>query len=117
MLALSAAGAEVTAAVLYRSETVSAEEPALQRGLRALAAGEIEIATFFAPSQVRALFAIAGSRGLDARASLSACRVVAAIGETTAGALRERGVEVDLIPETPGAAAFAAALAAHAATR
>jgi uroporphyrinogen III methyltransferase/synthase len=107
---LRAAGAEVDLVPVYRTEPVAADDPALRRALALLAAGELEVAAFFAPSQVSALCAILGER---AAAQLSACTVIAAIGGTTAGALRERGIRVDVVSPTAAGGALAAAIAAR----
>ena len=46
------------------------------------------------------------------RSSLADC-IVAAVGTTTAGALRERGIEPDVIPKQPDSRQLVEALAAH----
>jgi len=105
---LRTAGAEVDCAPVYRTETAAADEPSVQHALRALRNGEIDVATFFAPSQVRALLELLGE---GAEQLLNQCRVVAAIGNTTRAALESRGVRVDLVPSTPDAQVLATELA------
>ena len=81
---------------------------ALPAGLAALRAGRLHACAFFAPSQVRAMFTLLAD---EATALLSSCPTIATIGTTTANALRERGVGVDVIPTQPTAAALASAIA------
>jgi uroporphyrinogen-III synthase len=102
---LAAAGVRVDAVTAYR--TVPAPRPELEPVLERLAAGTLDVLTFFAPSQVTAVAAAAGA------ASLNRARVICAIGPTTAQALRDLGVRVDLVPAAASAAALAAELAEH----
>lgn len=111
--ALRAAGAEVDLAVVYRTETVSADDPIARQGLGRLARGGIDVAAFFAPSQVRAVCELARAQGFDAVASLRGCRVIAAIGNTTRAALESEGIEVHVMPAEPDAELLAAAIAGH----
>ena len=69
-----------------------------------------DVVGVYAPSQVTALAELLAARGL-ALDLLAAARVVA-IGETTAAALRVRGVRVDAIAPPPHPDAMAQALAA-----
>jgi uroporphyrinogen-III synthase len=57
--------------------------------------------------------AVAGALGAPAEAArvLSQARLVAAIGETTASALRSLGVRVDLVASAPSAETLAAEIA------
>jgi uroporphyrinogen III methyltransferase/synthase len=98
--ALEAAGAVVEVAPVYRTETVAADDPSISLGLRRLRAGQIDVAAFFAPSQVRSLFEICGDETV---ALLTQCRLVLAIGGTTERTLAERAVRVDLVPSAPDA--------------
>ncbi len=106
--ALRAAGVRVDTVALYQSVDRPANDPALAAGLAALRAGRLHACAFFAPSQVRATFAVLAE---EAPALLSSCPIIAAIGATTASALGERGVAVDVIPPQPTALALASAIA------
>lgn len=81
---LAAAGAEVDAVTAYRTVAAEAEDPALQRGLGVLRRGEAAVCALFAPSQVAALAGLVELGGIATR--------FAAIGGTTAAALRDAGV-------------------------
>jgi uroporphyrinogen III methyltransferase/synthase len=81
---LRAAGAVVVDVVAYRTVAVAADEPTIQEGAQLLRDGKAALCCVFAPSQVAALSAIVGPL-----AKLST--TFAAIGETTAAALREAG--------------------------
>jgi len=106
---LSEAGAEVDVVPVYRTVAAEPGDPSVLFPLRRLRQGEIDAVAFFAPSQVRALFDIC--RDQDPVALLERCALIAAIGNTTARALRDRGVRVDLIPSTPDARVMARELA------
>jgi len=108
---LGEAGAEVDPVTIYRQQPVSADEPAVATALERLRRREIHAVAFFAPSQVRALCELLGDAARDA---LAAARLVA-IGQTTAAALRERGLEPWLVASTPDAVALAGEMAAAAA--
>ncbi len=105
---LRAAGVEVTVVPLYRTVPVSPERlaPLVTR----LRAGDLDVLTFFAPSQVNAL---AEALGEDAPAVLARARAVAAIGPTTAAALRARGIRVDIVAAEPSAKALVESILAH----
>jgi len=90
---LRAAGAEVDAIAAYRTVTAAADEPALAHGLGLLRRGEVAVCAVFAPSQVDALDALVGIRRITAR--------FAAIGETTAAALRRAGVAGVAVADAP----------------
>jgi uroporphyrinogen III methyltransferase/synthase len=106
--ALRAAGAAVDPVDLYRSVTAPATEPAVAAALARLRAGQIEVAIFFAPSQVTALFELLGDQ---AARLLAGVGLVAAIGPTTRAALVARGVEVAVAPDSPEVAALASRVA------
>jgi uroporphyrinogen-III synthase len=95
---LRAAGARVTPVAVYRTIALAPEELAPLRAR--LASGEIEAAAFFAPSQVAPL---AGALG--------PVRIIAAVGPTTADALRAAGARVDVVASQPTAEALARAIA------
>lgn len=101
---LRAAGAEVDAIAAYRTAFVEADDPAIARGRELLETGAAEICAVFAPSQVAALARIV-------RLTAVATRFIA-IGETTARALREAGVTVAAVAESPTPEGMARALAA-----
>ena len=82
---LRGAGVEVDAIVAYRTIPADADDPALARGLDLLRRGDVAVCAVFAPSQVAALDALVGIRQISAR--------FAAIGETTAAALRHAGAD------------------------
>ena len=103
--ALTAAGACVSVVAAYRVEP--APRAALEPVLARLRAGELDVLTFFAPSQVDAL---ADALGADAAAVFARARLIGAVGETTATALRERGVRVDVVAAAPSADALADAI-------
>jgi len=101
---LAAADARVVAATCYRTvpaapEVVAALADPLERG-------EIDAVAFASPSAVKSVVA-----GLGARAGLLARPVLAAIGPTTAAALREAGLEAGVVPETSTARDLADAIA------
>ncbi|HEU5061133.1 MAG TPA: uroporphyrinogen-III synthase, partial [Kofleriaceae bacterium] len=103
---LAAAGADVDLVPVYRLEPVPPTDPALAHALARLAAGEVSAVAFFAPSQVRALVELAGA---DA---LGRVPVLAAIGETTAGALRDSGLARAVVASAPDGEALVAEIAA-----
>jgi uroporphyrinogen-III synthase len=88
---LRAAGAIVDDVVAYRSQPAPSDDPLLERGLSLLATRTAKVCAIFAPSQVTALAALLGARALALPALAGAIRL-AAIGETTADALRAAGV-------------------------
>lgn len=106
--ALRAAGARVDVVTLYRSCTAEADAPEVAPGLELLRDRAADVVAFFAPSQVAAMFELLGA---GAGALIGACRVVAAIGQTTRAALAERGVSVDAVPPSPTPEALASAIA------
>jgi uroporphyrinogen III methyltransferase / synthase len=107
---LAQAGAEVTAAALYR--TVVAEPDAA--ALAVLAGAPIHYATFTSASTVRNLQEILGPEGFAT--TLAGARVIA-IGPVTARAARDAGLTVHLQPDDPGVAALVAAICADAASQ
>ena len=89
--------------VAYRTIPVAADDPAIARGRALLASGQAAVCCVFAPSQVAALDALIGVRSIETR--------FAAIGETTAEALRDAGAEVIAIAATPTPEGIAKAVA------
>jgi uroporphyrinogen-III synthase len=100
---LREAGVIVDDIVAYKTLAVAADAPEIARGLEVLANGQAAVCCVFAPSQVAALDALIGVRKIETR--------YAAIGETTAEALRDAGAEVIAIAETPTPEGIAKAVA------
>jgi uroporphyrinogen III methyltransferase/synthase len=103
--ALAARGASVDELVLYESRVPARPDA---DALRALRAGEIDIATFASSSSVRNLVTILG----DDIAPLNR-PIVAAIGPITAGTLRDAGIRVDVVPEQHTTEDLVAAIIGH----
>jgi uroporphyrinogen-III synthase len=102
---LRAAGAEVVDVIAYRTIAVDASDPQLARGRDLLAAGDAAVCALFAPSQVAALALLAGPLAAIATH-------YAAIGDTTAAALRAAGVAEVATATTPTPQGIARAVAA-----
>jgi len=107
LLGLRAAGAELVAVEAYR--TVPAGPAAFAPLARWLAAGEVAAVAFASPSAGRAVVA---GLGAEARALLGRAEL-AAIGPTTADALREAGHAAGAVPDRHTGAALAEAIAAR----
>ena len=103
---LAAAGAEVHAVEAYR--TLPAQAEAIRPLARWLDAGEVAAIAFASPSAVKAVVA-----GLGDRASLLRTVALAAIGPTTAEALREAGLAPAVQPTRHTGADLAEAIATH----
>jgi uroporphyrinogen-III synthase/uroporphyrinogen III methyltransferase/synthase len=88
---LVAAGAEVTAVEAYR--TLPAEPSAIAPLAGWIDEGQVDAVAFASPSAVKAVVA-----ALGARAAALARVPLAAIGPTTAAALREAGLAVAVLP-------------------
>lgn len=101
---LASAGAIVDAITTYRTIAADTNDPALAHGLGVLRRGEAAVCAVFAPSQVAALDALVGIRAITA--------AFAAIGETTASALRASGATVVGVAEAPTPERLANAVAA-----
>jgi uroporphyrinogen III methyltransferase/synthase len=110
---LRAAGAEVDAPVAYRTLPPTPDAPEAEALRSRLARGGLDAVTFTSPSAVRHCLGLLDD---EARAALSRCTVVA-IGPTTAAALREAGIEPDVMPERPGAEELVEALVVHESAR
>jgi len=98
------AGAAVDAIVAYRTVPAAAEDPALGRGLAALRGDAVAVCAVFAPSQVAALDGLFGIRRISAP--------FAAIGQTTAAALRAAGAGVVTVADGPTPEGLAKAVSA-----
>jgi uroporphyrinogen-III synthase len=91
---LREAGAEVVDVVAYRTVSVAVDDPNVQQGAELLRQGDATVCCVFAPSQAVALSAIVGPLG-------KVSTTFAAIGETTAAALREGGAERVVVARLP----------------
>jgi uroporphyrinogen III methyltransferase/synthase len=100
------AGARVDAVVAYRNLEPPVDAVALRKEL---ASGALDALTFASPSAVRRFAALLDP---ESREAASRC-IVAAIGGTTAEAVRGEGLPVHVVPPRPGARELVAALAAH----
>ncbi|HRC55853.1 MAG TPA: uroporphyrinogen-III synthase [Kofleriaceae bacterium] len=109
-LALRAAGARVDEVVVYRTVSAAAGEPALAEPLARWRAGQVAVAALFAPSQVSALGAILAGAGLHL---CDPAVLYAAIGETTANALRAAAVTNLVVAPHPTPEALASVIAAR----
>jgi uroporphyrinogen-III synthase len=101
---LRAAGIEVDAITAYRTVPVAADDPDLAHGLALLRHGEVAVCAVFAPSQVTALDGLISVRRIKAS--------FAAIGETTAAALRDAGAAVITVADAPTPEGLAKAVSA-----
>ena len=101
LAALAARGAQVTRVPVYQWALPEDLEP-LKAAIRAVAAGEIDVALFTTATQVTHLLQIAGTMQLtDAvRAGLTRA-VIASIGPTTSEELRHQGIAIDMEPSHP----------------
>jgi uroporphyrinogen-III synthase len=121
-LALRAAGARVDELVVYRTvprspppATAASPHDAgaaadLRFALERWGAAEVAVAALFAPSQVAALERLLASRGLSLAGSPA---LFAAIGDTTAAALRAAGVARVVVASAPTPEAMANAVASR----
>lgn len=103
---LLGAGAQVEAVEAYRTCPAPAE--AIRPLAGWLAAGEVDAVAFASPSAVRAIVA-----GLGVDAPRLARVLLAAIGPTTAQALRDAGLEPGVVPERHTGPDLAEAVAAR----
>ena len=95
-------GAEVVSAPVIQTVTLPGPVPELEN---------YDLVCFTSPNGVEALFERLDSAGLDTRAFPDRRRTkVAAIGPSTARALRKRGISVDVMPELAVGEALAQAL-------
>jgi uroporphyrinogen III methyltransferase/synthase len=108
--ALAARGAQVTEVVAY--VTRSAEPSAASDAI--LAEGSFDVVTFFSPSAVAGLAALL--RGKHLAAALGGA-AIACIGETTAAAARDAGLNVEIVADDSTAKGLADALLDWAARR
>jgi uroporphyrinogen III methyltransferase/synthase len=100
------AGVRVDTVEAYRNIRPPVDAAALRGDL---AAGSLSALTFTSPSAVAHFVDLLD----DASRRAAGDCVIAAVGSTTAGALRDRGLEPDVIPKRPDARALVEALAGH----
>ena len=105
--ALRAAGADVTEVVTYRTAATKSLDSRLLEEVRG---GEVDAIVFASPSAFHHLCQWIAPHDL---AELSRRVQFAAIGATTAGALREAGVQVEIEARDASAAALASAVASY----
>jgi uroporphyrinogen III methyltransferase/synthase len=103
---LRSAGGLVDSIEAYRTVRPPVDVAALRQDLEA---GSLAALTFTSPSSVRHFVDLLDDAAFRAVADC----IVAAVGTTTAGALRERGIEPDVIPKQPDSRQLVEALAAH----
>lgn len=108
-LALRAAGAEVRELPVYRTVVAALSAPALAEPLHRWATGEVAVVAVFAPSQVAALGQLVSRSGRALAAPGGP--LFAAVGETTASALRAAGVTELVVAAQPTPEAMAKAVA------
>ena len=104
---LQRAGAVVTAVPLI-SIAPPPDTGALDLALLALAAGDFSWVAFTSVNAVRSVVGRAGALALDP--AVTADTRVAAVGPSTAQALRDNGIPVDLVPTGGGSSAALAAI-------
>lgn len=94
-------GAEVLPIHVYKWEPPEDTQP-LRDAIQALTRGEIDVAMFTSSVQIYHLFQFAEQLQLcdQMLRGLNSC-IVASIGPTTSGTLREHGINVDLEPSHP----------------
>ncbi len=100
------AGATVDAVTAYRNRRPDIDGEGLSERI---ATGDIAVLTFTSPSTVRHLLEVLTD---EARAALPE-RILAAVGPTTAAALRDAGLEPTVVPERPGGRELVTALVAY----
>jgi uroporphyrinogen-III synthase len=94
-------GARVTRVPVYQWALPEDIRP-LQKAIRSLAAGELDVALFTSATQAVHLLQVADGLGLREAATNAFQRmVVASIGPTTSAELRQHGIDVDLEPTHP----------------
>jgi uroporphyrinogen III methyltransferase/synthase len=113
--AIAEAGAEPVEVVAYRTIASKAGDPSV---LAAIRAGQVDVASFASPSAFRAFVERMGEAAVR---NLAGKTRFAAIGPTTAEAIREAGYAVEIEAKVATAAGLAAAIAidcaAHPATK
>ena len=98
---LEARGARVTRVPVYQWALPEDLEP-LRQAVRAIVAGELDVALFTSATQAVHLLKVADTMELrDAARDRLQRMVIASIGPTTSEELRQQGVPVDLEPSHP----------------
>jgi uroporphyrinogen-III synthase len=112
--ALEARGAKVRSVAVYMWQLPEDTEP-LKNAVRAMTAGEADVAFFTSARQVVHLYQIAAQLGLDEalQAALTERVVVASIGPVTSDALRAQGIAPDIEPPHAKMGAFVTHVAAE----
>ena len=94
-------GATVTTVPVYKWALPEDVEP-LKQAIRAVVAGEVDVAMFTTGVQVAHLWQIASEMKLEADLKTALGRVaIASIGPSTSDELRRRGIDPDLEPSHP----------------
>lgn len=104
--ALRARGANVVDVIAYRTRAARISSEALAR----IRKDRIDVFAFASPSAFHSFADCLGSKALEGLAEVS---TLAAIGSTTAGAIRRAGFRCGIEAEEPTTSGFAAAIAAH----
>ena len=107
---LAERGGEVEAVVAYRTVRANVDAADLRKRL---IGEELDAALFASPSAARHFAELLDAGSRDALAAVR----VGAMGEATAQALREAGIEPSVVPERPGARELVAALSDSVARR
>jgi uroporphyrinogen-III synthase len=105
--ALTAAGATPVEVVVYRTVPSGNVDPAI---LERIERGEVDVVSFASPS---AFLALGERLGAETFRRLAGAARLAAIGPTTAAAIRRAGFDVTIEAEISTAAGLAAAIATH----
>ena len=105
--ALAAAGAEPVEVVAYRTIASATSDPGV---LAAIRSGQVDVVSFASPSAFRAFVERLGEETVR---NLAGKTRFAAIGPTTAEAIREAGYAVEIEAKVATAAGLAAAIATH----
>ena len=108
--ALETMGAHVTGLSLYRYEQAS-DTKTIAALVQRIMNGEVDAITFTSGPQARFLLEAAPQRGASLLKHLNERVVVVSIGEVTARALRETGIEPRIVPEEPKMGPMVKALA------
>ncbi len=99
--AITGRGGRVRAVPVYRWGLPDDTGP-LEEGLRGLVSGQFEVVLFTSAYQLVSVLSVAARLGMESavREAMAGC-LVGAVGPTASGALRERGVRVDVEPARP----------------
>ena len=106
-LGLQDSGAEVVAVTAYRNVRPEVDAQEL---CQAITSGGFQAITFSSPSAVKHFVSLLDAKARAALAESGSC-LIAAIGNTSAAALRDEGLAPDVVAATPGARELVAAIA------